>query len=142
MKIGSCAFRNSQVFCIKNLDSLTKLEIGNFCFLEVVTFEINGLNNLEQVKIGENSFTLTDSSEYLRDTKAALKRAWNEHRSFHVVNCKSLKSIEIGHFSFFDYAGQFELRNLPKLESFFCKSEVYPSYNFVCSSFVIRGMSP
>lgn len=122
------------------MDSLRKLEIGYYCFLKVVKFEINGLNSLEQVIIGKNSFTLTDSSEYKRDSEKALKNARNEYRSFHIVNCKSLVSIEIGTFSFFDYAGQFELRNLPKLDSFSCKSDDSLSYNFYYSSFVIRGI--
>ena len=119
---------------------MKKLEIGNNCFLEVVSFEINGLNNLEQVKIGENSFTLTDSSEYENDTIQEVNEVKNMYRSFHIVNCKSLKSIEIGRFSFCDYAGQFELRNLPKLESFLCKSEDGLSFNFLYSSLIIRGM--
>ena len=140
IKIKNCTFKYSHIFCIKNLDSLRKLEIGNYCFLKVVKFEINGLNSLEQVIIGKNSFTLTDSSEYERDSEKALKNARNEYRSFHIVNCKSLVSIEIGTFSFFDYAGQFELRNLPKLDSFSCKSDDSLSYNFYYSSFVIRGI--
>ena len=92
------------------MDSLKKLEIGNNCFLEVVSFEINGLNNLEQVKIGENSFTS------LKEGNWEWKYLINLPNSFHVLNCESLESIEIGKYSFSDF-GEFELKNLPQLQS-------------------------
>ena len=38
-------------------------------------------------------------------------------KSFHILNCESLESIQIGEYSFSDFGGEFELRNLPQLQS-------------------------
>ena len=66
----------------------------------------------------------------------------NPAKSLHIFNCKSLESIQIGEYSFSDYAGEFELKNLPRLQSIqigaFGK---WSSFNFCCSSFVIRGIN-
>lgn len=115
------------------------LEIGDSCFINVVTFELNGLNRLEKVIIGKDSFTLIDTSDYDNDN-SSLSNADNEYRSFHIVNCFSLVSIKIGQFSFCDYAGQFELRNLPNLRIIDIGSWRVSSYNFYRSSFIVRGI--
>ena len=70
------------------------------------TFKIDGLNRLKTIKIGNNSFTHKKNS-YGNDAS----------KSFHILNCESLESIEIGEYSFSDYAGEFELKNLPQLQS-------------------------
>ena len=117
-------------------------------------FEIDGLNKLKSLIIGMNSFT---------------KRKGNSgndpSRSFGILNCNELKSIEIGRYSFSDYAGGFELFNLPKLESIEIGRYSFSdysggfelnnlpklstikigeigsdSYNFYWSSFVIKGI--
>lgn len=122
------------------MNSLQFLEIGDSCFINVVTFELNGLNRLEKVIIGENSFTQIDTSDYMNDYENAQKNADNEYRSFHIVNCFSLVSIKIGNFSFFDYAGQFELRNLPELRIIDIGGWGASSLNFYRSSFIVRGI--
>ena len=70
-------------------------------------------------------------------------------RSFHISNCAELESIEIGRFSFSDYAGGFELRNLPSLTSIKIGSieddhsesnNGGRSFNFYHCSFVIKGI--
>ena len=76
---------------------LESIEIGNECFGSVKTFRIEGLNRLKTIKIGNNSFTK--------------KKNWygfNQSKSFHILNCESLESIEIGEYSFSDYAGEFD----------------------------------
>ena len=67
-------------------------------------------------------------------------KANNGNRSFHILNCDELKSIEIGSFSYCDYSGEFELNNLPKLESIKIGNIGTDSSNFFCSSFVIKGI--
>ena len=57
----------------------------------------------------------------------------NESKSFHILNCESLESIEIGDRTFSDFAGGFELKNLPQLRSI-----QFGKYNFYWNSFVIR----
>ena len=85
---------------------LKSIEIGNDCFSNVDIFKIDGLNELKSLKIGDNSFTKNKNS-YGSDSS----------RSFHILNCAKLESIEIGRFSFSDYGGGFELNNLPKLST-------------------------
>ena len=93
------------------------------------TFQIDGLNRLKTIKIGSNSFTQK-------------KNDWgnDELKSFHILNCKSLKSIQIGEYSFSDFAGDFELKNLPQLQSIQIGTIGRESCNFLYSSFVIRGI--
>lgn len=122
------------------MNSLQFLEIGDSCFINVVTFELNGLNRLEKVIIGKDSFTQIGTSEYEDDPNKALKNADNEYRSFHIVNCELLESISIDDFSFCDYAGQFELRNLPNLRIIDIGRSAAASYNFYRSSFIVRGI--
>ena len=112
---------------------LQSVSIGDDCFGSVKTFRIEGLNRLKTIKIGSNSFTQSDNS--IRN---------NITKSFHVLNCGSLESIEISTGSFSDFGGEFELKNLPYLYSISIgKSNYYysrNSQNFCYSSFVIRGI--
>ena len=122
------------------MNSLQYLKIGDFCFIYAVRFEMNGFHCLKQVKIGKNSFTLVDLSYYNEDSDKAISEAYNTYRSFHILNCELLESIEIGQCSFFDYAGQFELNNLPSLQFIDIGLNDDPSFNFCRSFFVIRGI--
>ena len=108
---------------------MKSIEIGNDCFGSVETFQIDGLNRLKTIKIGNNSFTQE-------------KYSWgdDESKSFHILNCELLESIEIGEYSFSDFAGEFELRNLPQLQSIQIGTIGSTSSNFFNSSFVIRGI--
>ena len=116
---------------LTNTGSLQSIEIGSDSFMFVNVFVIDGLNELKSLKIGNNSFT---------------KENWygnNPSRSFHILNCVKLESIEIGRYSFSDYGGGFELKNLPKLSTIkIGRIEYYRdySYNFWYSSFVIKGI--
>ena len=110
---------------------LKSIEIGDYCFENVGVFKIDELNQLRSLKIRMNSFTKRINSHGDDST-----------RSFHLLNCNELESIEIGRYSFSDYGGGFELRNLPKLSTIKIGeigSECY-SYNFCSSSFVIKGI--
>ena len=122
----NCVLDDWDVSLLLNLESI---EIGNDCFESVKTFNIDGLNRLKTIKIGKNSFTQKKNSyEY------------DESKSFHILNCESLESIQIGEYSFSDYGGEFELKNLPQLQSIQIGTIGSRSYNFWCSSFVIRGI--
>ena len=100
-------------------------------------FEIDGLKSLKSLKIGKNSFTHLKSDNEWNDDIAE-----NRNRSFHILNCVELESIEIGRYSFSDYGGGFELKNLPKLSTIKIGEigQYYDSRNFYYSSFVIKGM--
>ena len=107
---------------------LRSIEIGNDCFESVQTFNIDGLNRLKSLKIGKNSFTQKKNGN-----------GNDESKSFHILNCGSLESIEIGEYSFSDFAGDFELKNLPLLQSIQIGSKQNNSKNFAYSSLVLRG---
>ena len=93
------------------------------------TFKIDRLNRLKTIKIGNNSFTQQKNS-YGND----------QSKSFRILNCESLESIQIGEYSFSDFGGKFELNNLPLLQSIQIGTIGSKSYNFYRSSFMIRGI--
>ena len=116
------------------------IEIGDDCFAFVQTFKIDGLNRLKTIKIGNNSFTQVKQERLIHDHPALWDIVLKKSKSFHILNCESLESIEIGRYSFSDFAGEFELKNLPQLQSIQIGTIGRESYNFCYSSFVIRGI--
>ena len=108
--------------------NLESLEIGDSNFQHVSEFVIDGLGELKSLNIGINSFTMNKNSY-----------GSNSSRSFHLLNCVELESIEIGRYSFSDYGGGFELKNLPKLSTIKIGEIGIVSANFYYSSFVIKG---
>ena len=108
---------------------LESIDIGDDCFGSVQTFKMDGLNRLKSLKIGKNSFTQRKNSN-----------GNDKSKSFHILNCESLESIEIGQYSFSDFGGEFELKNLPQLQSIQIGVSENYSYNFFYSSFVVRGI--
>ena len=123
----NCVLVDWDVSLLLNLESI---EIGNDCFESVPIFKIEGLNRLKTIKIGYNSFT-QKKNDYGNDAS----------KSFHILNCESLESIQIGEYSFSDFAGVFELKNLSQLQSIQIGTIGSKSYNFYYSSFVIRGIA-
>ena len=117
------------IFDFSRFSIVESIEIGNDCFESVQTFEIEGLNRLKSLKIGINSFTQEKDDD-----------GNDESKSFHILNCESLESIEIGEYSFSDFGGEFELKNLPQLQSIIIGTFGSISRNFYNSSFVIRGI--
>ena len=117
------------IFDFSRFSIIESIEIGDNCFESVKTFKIEGLNRLKSLKIGNNSFTKKKNSN-----------GNDASKSFHILNCESLKSIQIGRYSFGDYAGDFELKNLPQLQFIQIGFLGSISTNFSCSSFVIRGI--
>ena len=85
---------------------------------------------MKTIKIGNNSFTQKKNKGGRTDII----------KSFHILNCESLESIGIGEYSFSDFGGDFELKNLPQLQSIQIGTIGSDSYNFYSSSFVIRGI--
>ena len=121
--------------------NLESIEIGNDCFGSVQTFKIEGLNRLKTLKIGINSFTQVKSIGFVKDLLGSISKCRNESKSFHILNCESLKVIEMDDFSFADFGGEFELRNLVNLESIRIGVIEYTSVSFYWSSFIIRGIT-
>ena len=127
-----CNDGNYKTFDISRFTVLESLDIGNDSFSYVQTFKIDGLRRLRMLKIGQNSFTQVKGGP------------WNAYyygsKSFHILNCESLESIQIGEYSFSDFGGEFELKNLPQLQSIQIGRIGSDSWNFYGNSFVIRGI--
>ena len=136
----SCNDVNYILFDISRFTLLESLEIGNDSFGSIESFLINDLPKLRSLKIGSNSFTQVKAVDWNSDVYKALEAAKNESKSFHILNCESLESIEIGVNSFSDFGGEFELSNLKSLKSIKIGSIENGSCNYVWSSFIIRGM--
>ena len=132
---------NYTIFDISRFTLLESLEIGNDSFGSIESFLINDLPKLRNLKIGSNSFTQIKAVDWVDDAKRASEAARNESKSFHILNCESLESIEIGDYSFLDFGGEFELSNLISLKSIKIGSFENNSRNFVWSSFIIRGIT-
>ena len=124
---GSINDDDYTVFDFSRFTLLEELEIRDDNFMYVDTFNIDELNELKSLVIGDRSFSKNGNTN-------------DESRSFHILNCVELESIEIGRYSFSDYGGEFELKNLPKLSTVKIGEIGSDSYNFWYSSFVIKGI--
>ena len=115
-------------FDFSRFTAVESIEIRNNSFGSVNMFIIAGLHNLITLKIGLNSFTKTKDGY-----------GKSKDRSFHILNCDKLQSIDIGEFSFSDFGGEFELNNLPELQLIKIGNIGSYSCNFYRSSFVVRS---
>ena len=73
---------------LNRFENLESIEIGNYCFELVQTFKIDGLNRLQSLKIGHNSFTQVKLDDFVNDCAGSLSKCRNESKSFHILNCK------------------------------------------------------
>ena len=94
------------------------------------TVIIDRLSQLRSLKIGKNSFT--QKKNWYGNVKT---------KSYYILNCSSLESIEIGQYSFSDYAGDFKLENLPQLQSIQIGKIGIDSCNFYSSSLRLQSMN-
>ena len=144
LTISHGSFNNELNLNELNLNRFMNLEsivIGNDCFGSIQRFQIEGLNRLQILKIGHNSFTQVKNNDFENDWDGSTSKCRNESKSFHILNCESLRVLEIGCCSFIDFGGEFELRNLDNLESIKIGKIGYRSMNFIWSSFNIRGIT-
>ena len=139
----ACNDNDYTILDFSRFTPVESIKIGDHCFGSVQTFQIDGLNRLKTIKIGSNSFTQVKSTDewnmIIYSYVEVFKRCSNS-KSFHILNCGSLESIQIGEYSFSDFGGDFELKNLPQLQSIQIGTIGSDSYNFYYSSFVIRGI--
>ena len=132
IQISNGSYNGVKLFKLFELNTIESIMIGDNCFSNVNLFNIDGLNHLKSIKIGMKSFTQQKDNWKSISTDSS--------RSFHILNCIELKSIEIGRYSFSGYSGSFELINLPKLESIKIGEIGNDSYNFYFCSFVLKGI--
>ena len=84
--------------------NLKVFEVGDYSFAFVDEVKLIGLNQLERVVIGMNSFTKK-------------KNSWGNdpNRHFYLKNCERLRELKMGCYSFSDYS-VCEIENVPSLE--------------------------
>ena len=136
---------NIRTRLILNSYCIESIIIGCDSFCSVNEFVVDGLNELKLVKIGSRSFSTIKCANDWDDD-----RVKNDcSRSFAIMNCIKLESIEIGRFSFVEFGKAFELVNLPSLISIKIGSiesdrtdsnDKGWSLNFCYSSFVVIGI--
>ena len=86
------------------ISSLRLLEVGDDCFENVEEVKLIGLNQLERVEIGKNSFA-KKKNDWAKDST----------RHFYLKNCERVRELKMGHHSFSDYS-VCEIENVPSLE--------------------------
>ena len=92
------------VLDVSELKCLKSIEIGDECFEYVKEVKLIGLNQLESVVIGKNSFTKNKDSD-----------GNDSSRHFYLKNCGRLRELKIGCYSFSDYT-ICEIENVDRLE--------------------------
>ena len=118
---NACNSNNITMFNLTDYESIVLIDIGDDNLMYVNRFVIDGLNHLNTLKIGMNSFG-----------------SYDEESIFQILNCNELESIEIDYGSFSDYGGLFELKNLPKLSTIKIGEIGIDSSNFCYSLFEIE----
>ncbi|KAM7453383.1 hypothetical protein BLSTO_05870 [Blastocystis sp. subtype 1] len=83
---------------------LRLLEVGDECFENVKEVKLIGLNQLERVVIGKNSFT-----------KKKYDYGNEPNRHFYLKDCERVRELKMGRFSFSDYV-VCEIENNKSLE--------------------------
>ena len=123
--------------------SLIHIDV-NESLSKLIPIPLNDLNELDSsinnLNISHGSFNNElNMNELNLNRFVNLESIEIGNESFHILNCESLKVIEIGCCSFCDFGGEFELRNLDNLESIKIGRIGRGSANFYWSSFIIRG---
>ena len=123
-----CNEKSMKVLDLSELKYLRRIKIGNECFENVDEVKMAGLNELESVEIGMNSFT-----------KEKYGSRYDPNRHFYVKNCPKLKSLKMGHHSFSDYT-VCEIENVDALEVIEIGNVDYWSYNFRYASLELKSI--
>ena len=107
--------------------NLKVFEVGDYSFAFVEEVKLIGLNQLERVVIGENSFT-----KYKNDG------GYNPNRRFSLKDCERLRELKMGCCSFSDYS-VCEIENVPSLEVIEMGELKRDSYSFFAASLELKS---
>ena len=102
-----CCGMEWKVFDVSCIVHLRELKVGDECFGNTEELELIGLNQLERVVIGRNSFL-----QYVYNPK---RDGMNPNRHFYLKKCPQLRELKIGRLSFMDYS-VCEIENVNRLE--------------------------
>ena len=129
VKDHSCNGPEWSVFDLSIMPDLRLLQVGDYCFENVKGVKLNGLNELERVVMGENSFT-----EYKDDWPGSMV----PNRYFYLKNCERLRELKMGRYSFNDYS-VCEIDNVPSLEVIEMGDVNEVSVNFLYASLGLKS---
>ena len=123
---------NDKCFTALDLSLFSNLkvfEVGDYSFSFVDEVKLIGLNRLERVVIGENSFTKKKNN------------AGNDpNPHFYLKDCERVRELKIGCFSFVDYS-VCEIENVPSLEVIEMGELDEDSQNFYYASLELKSDS-
>ena len=125
---GCCNEEGLTELDLSGFEYLRELKVGSGCFKYVDEVKLIGMNFLESVEIGMNSFTKHENG-FSNDP----------NRHFYLKNCPKLKSLKIELYSFSDYR-VCEIENVDALEVIKIGDLNYGSYNFPCSSLELKSI--
>ena len=111
--------------------NLKVFEVGDYSFAFVDEVKLIGLDRLETVMIGMNSFTKQKNREW---------PSYNPNRHFYLKNCERVRELKIGRYSFSDYS-VCEIENVPSLEVIEMGELNEESNNFCCASLELKSDS-
>ena len=103
--VDGCNDRSFTVLNLTRFVDLKEFEVGDYSLYYVDEVKLIGLNQLERVVIGKNSFTKCRNG----------CTAYYPNRHFYLKNCERLKELKIGYWSFSDYS-VCVIENVPSLE--------------------------
>ena len=127
----ACNDKCFTVLVLSFFSNLKVFEVGDYSFAFVDEVKLIGLNRLERVVIGKNSFT-----KHKNDFPVFI----NTSRHFCLNNCWRLRELMIGCFSFSDYS-VCEIENVPSLEVIEMGELKEDSYNFRYASLELKSDS-
>ena len=122
-----CNDSELSVLDLSRFVNLREFKVGDECFENVNEVKLIGLNQLERVVIGKNCFTKCKNT------------AGNDpNRHFYLKNCKRLRELKIGRYSFSDYS-VCEIENVPSLEVIEMGELNRWSWNFFAASLELKS---
>ena len=121
-----CNEEEWSVFDVSALKRLKSIEIGDDCFENVKEVKLIGLNQLERVVVGQNSFTVKNWTVVMPVHRFCLKR------------CGNMRELVIGRESFRNYS-VCEIEEMPSLEVIEMGELGESSRNFVAASLELRS---
>ena len=127
----SCNDKSHTLLDLSSFSNLKEFEVGDYSCTFVNEVKMIGLNRLESVVIGENSFTKKRNSDYPEN---------NSNRHFYLKNCERLRELKMGRYSFIDYS-VCEIENVPSLEMIEIGDLDEGSDNFKYASLELRSDS-
>ena len=95
VKDNCCEEKDIRVLDLSGYVKLRELKVGDYCFRKVEELKLIGMECLERVVIGQNSF-----AKYPYNISVGR----DDKRHFYLKNCPKLKSLKMGRFSFSDYS--------------------------------------